>query len=127
MIEAVTWECDYSNPIKTSSFSSNGRFETITKYYYIFFIMNKKMEMCIFLYDFEQQIMFDKNDIDFKITACKDDIRQWAKDQLKKYATTERTFPKGKTSLLSYCDDDYSYSYFSNSKPIFKGVNNGSK
>lgn len=96
--------------------------------YYIFFIMNKKMEMCIFLYDFEQQIMFDKNDIDFKIVACKDDIRQWAKDQLKKYATTERTFPRGKTSLLSYCDDDdYSYSYFNNSKPIFKGVNNGSK
>ena len=95
--------------------------------YYIFFIMNKKMELCIFLYDFKQQVMFDKNDIDFKIVACKDDIRQWAKDQLKEFAVTERAFPKGKTSLLSYCDDDYSYSYFSNSRPIFKGANNGSK
>lgn len=96
--------------------------------YYIFFIMNKKMEMCIFLYDFEQQIMFDKNDINLKIQACKTDIRQWAKDQLKEYATTERTFPKHHpTSLLSYCDDEYEYSYFSKSKPIFKGVNNGSK
>lgn len=96
--------------------------------YYIFFIMNKKMEMCIFLYDFEQQIMFDKNDIEFKIVSCKDDIRQWAKDQLKEHATTERTFPKNtKTSLLDYCDDSYDYSYFSKTKPIFKGVNNGSK
>lgn len=96
--------------------------------YYIFFIMNKKMEMCIFLYDFEQQVMFDKNDIEFKIIACKDDIRQWAKDQLKQYATTERILPKTKTTLMSYYeDDDYSYSYFSKSKPVFKGVNNGSK
>ena len=96
--------------------------------YYIFFIMNKKMEMCIFLYDFEQQIMFDKNDIDFKIQACKTDIRQWAKDQLKEYATTERTFPKhNPTSILSHYDDEYEYSYFSKSRPVFKGVNNGSK
>ena len=95
--------------------------------YYIFFIMNKKMEICIFLYDFAQQVMFDKNDIDFKIISNNTDIREWAKEQLKEYATTERAFPKGKTSLLNYCDDDYSYSYFSKSKPIFKGVNNGSK
>lgn len=95
--------------------------------YYIFFIMNKKMEMCIFLYDFEQQVMFDKNDITFRILSCSTDIRQWAKDQLKEYATTERALPRGKTTLLSYCDDDYDYSYFSNSKPIFKGAGNGSK
>lgn len=95
--------------------------------YYIFFIMNKKMEMCIFLYDFEQQVMFDKNDITFRILSCSTDVRQWAKDQLKEYATTERALPRGKTTLLSYCDDDYSYSYFSNSKPIFKGAGNGSK
>lgn len=96
--------------------------------YYIFFIMNKKMEMCIFLYDFKQQIMFDKNDIDFRIVACKDDVRKWAKEQLDKYAITGRTFPRNaKTSLLSYCDDEYEYSYFSKTRPIFKGVNNGSK
>lgn len=95
--------------------------------YYIFFIMNKKMELCIFLYDFVQQVMFDKNDIDFKIMSSSTDIREWAKEQLKEYAITERAFPKGKTTLLSYCDDDYSYSYFSNSRPVFKGANNGSK
>ncbi|MBP5596744.1 MAG: hypothetical protein J6Y02_15260 [Pseudobutyrivibrio sp.] len=95
--------------------------------YYIFFIMNKRMEICVFLYDFSQQVMFDKNDIELKIISCKDDIRQWAKDQLKEYAITERSLPKGKTSLLSYCDDDYSYSYFNNSRPVFKGANNGSK
>lgn len=96
--------------------------------YYIFFIMNKKMEMCIFLYDFEQQVMFDKNDIDFQIIACQGDIRQWAKDQLKKYATTERSYTK--MNPLFKADEDYfsaEYSYFSKSKPIFKGVNNGSK
>lgn len=95
--------------------------------YYIFLIMNKKMEMCAFLYDFEQQIMFDKNDMEIRIIGLNKDIRKWAKDQLAEYAITERTFPKGKTTLMSYYDDDYSYSYFSNTKPIFKGVNNGSK
>lgn len=47
MIKAVTWECDYSNPEKISSFSSDGRFETITKYYYIkcyYYIEGNKKE-----------------------------------------------------------------------------------
>lgn len=95
--------------------------------YYIFLIMNKKMEMCIFLYDFEQQIMFDKNDMEIRIIGLGKDIRKWAKDQLAEHAITERLISKGKTPLMSYYDDDYSFSYFSNSKPVFKGANNGSK
>lgn len=96
--------------------------------YYIFLIMNKKMEMCIFLYDFEQQVMFETKDIDFKITACKDDLRQWAKDQLKKNAITERPqYQPYKNYRFMYDEEEEPYSYFSKSKPIFKGANNGSK
>ena len=35
MNEKVIWECDYSNPEKESSWSSNGRYEYVTKKYYI--------------------------------------------------------------------------------------------
>jgi hypothetical protein len=34
MIERVEWECDYSNPEKTSFFSSDERYEWVTKKYY---------------------------------------------------------------------------------------------
>lgn len=95
--------------------------------YYIFLIMNKKMEMCIFIYDFEQQIMFETSDITVKINYGNTDIRKWAKDQLEEKATTERTLPR--KSPLSYYseEEDYGYSYFSNSKPVFKGVKHGFK
>lgn len=94
--------------------------------YYVFLIMNKKMEMCAFIYDFEQQVLFETSDITIKINYGNTDIRQWAKDELKEKATTERTIPKPK--VISYYDDDeYSYSYFNNTRPIFKGVKNGSK
>lgn len=94
--------------------------------YYIFFIMNKKMEICIFLYDFEQQIMFDKNDINFRIVACNTDVRAWAKEQLKEYAITERPVTAKKYERSPYYDDEY-MSYFGNTKSIFKGANNGLK
>lgn len=94
--------------------------------YYIFFIMNKKMELCIFLYDFEQQVMFDKNDINFKIRTCDGDIRQWAKDQLKEYAITERPVTAKTYHKSAFYEDDY-MSYFGNTKSIFKGANNGLK
>lgn len=94
--------------------------------YYIFFIMNKKMEICIFLYDFEQQVMFDKNDITFRIVACNTDIRAWAKEQLKEYAITERPITAKKYERSPYYDDGY-MSYFGNTKSIFKGANDGLK
>ena len=96
--------------------------------YYIFFIMNKKMEMCVFLYDFEQQVMFDKNDIKLEIGAPSGDIREWAKTQLKENATTARPIQSKKEyRQTSFEDYDTPYSYFGNSRPIFKGANNGSK
>lgn len=98
--------------------------------YYIFFIMNKKMEMCIFLYDFEQQVMFDKNDIEFQILTSSGDARGWAKEQLKENATTERPVQAKREYKQSSFDDyeySYNYSYFGNTRPVFKGANNGSK
>ena len=94
--------------------------------YYIFLIMNKKMEICIFIYDFDQQVMFDKNDIDFQIIS-EIDIRAWAKDQLKENATTERQTTAKTYHRNQIVFDDDSYSYFNSVKPIFKGANNGSK
>lgn len=95
--------------------------------YYIFFIMNKKMEICILLYDFTSQIMFEKSDINFEvITADEIDIREWAKKELKENATTNHT-----TSYKynKYAKDDYEpqTSYFSRTSSVFRGVNNGSK
>ena len=95
--------------------------------YYIFFIMNKKMELCMFLYDFEQQIMFDKNDITLKITCGTEDIRAWAKEQLKENAITSRPTTYNYKRPAFYEDEEEPYSYFSKVKPIFKGANNGSK
>ena len=93
--------------------------------YYIFLIMNKKMEMCAFIYDFTQQVMFETSDIEIKINYGNTDIKQWAKDQLKENATTERVFPKHR----AYYQEDVEevYSYFNKSEPIFKGVKHGFK
>lgn len=89
--------------------------------YYIFLIMNKKMEMCIFIYDFNQQVMFEKDDIELKITDISDkDIRTWVKDELEQNATTSRpTYSKGTTKIVR--EEENFYSYFGNAKPIFAG------
>lgn len=94
--------------------------------YYIFFIMNKKMEICIFLYDFDQQIMFEKTDIDFQIVnnECSD-LKAWAGKELKDKAITATTRNTRKGHALF--DDNYTESYFGTTKPIFKGVKNGFK
>lgn len=103
--------------------------------FYIFLIMNKKMEMCAFIYDFKQQVMFETADIDIRIVndlvAC-EDLRGWAKEELKQNAITERP-----ATAKTYPRYDYAYergfyenekeSYFSKANPIFKGANNGFK
>ena len=94
--------------------------------YYIFFIMNKKMEICIFLYDFNQQIMFEKSDINFQIVNDKcEDLKAWAGKQLKDYTitATQNRYKKG----FSLFDDKDDISYFGSVKPIFKGAKNGFK
>lgn len=90
--------------------------------YYIFLIMNKKMEMCIFIYDFEQQVLFEKNDIDLRITDIEgDDIRTWAKDELEQNATTSRTYYGLPKTAKTAFEEETAYSYFGNTKPIFTG------
>ena len=104
--------------------------------YYIFFIMNKKMDICMFLYDFSQQVMFDKNDINFEILCqANTNIRSWAEKQLKEYAVTARPVQQKTPYYGGYSgirsgyafEEEEPHSYFNNTKPVFKGVNNGSK
>ena len=106
--------------------------------YYIFFIMNKKMEICIFLYDFKQQIMFEKSDLNFEIVSgiydeetkqpiVFEEIKTWAEKELKEKATTERqTYYKNNKKEIEV-DDEPAISYFSRTRPIFGGIKNGFK
>ena len=88
--------------------------------YYIFLIMNKKMDICIFLYDFTQQIMFEKNDINFEIVGENDHIREWAKKQLEENARTATFTHKKKVNYYEWDDVDYTIAG-TNLAPIFKG------
>lgn len=56
--------------------------------YYIFLVLNKKFEMCILLYDFEQNILFKNSDIDVRIID-KDgfNISNWSKTHIDKFVT----------------------------------------
>lgn len=90
--------------------------------YYIFLIMNKKMEICIFLYDFTQQIMFEKNDINFEIIGDNEYIRSWADEQLKEKAKTAAPIRKKAKSFYDdwYKDEDYTVAGTCVT-PIFRG------
>ena len=59
--------------------------------YYIFMILNKKRDMVVYIYDFYQNILFSKKDID--IILCDEngeDLLEWAANSIKK----DITFPK---------------------------------
>ena len=53
--------------------------------FYLFLVLNKKMEMFALLYDFNQQIIFETKDMNIQITDQGEDIKQWCKDQIEKY------------------------------------------
>lgn len=54
--------------------------------YYLFFVLNKKMEMYALLYDFDQQIIFETKDMDIQIIKNDGvDIKEWCKDQIDLY------------------------------------------
>ena len=53
--------------------------------YYLFLVLNKKMEMFALLYDFNQQVIFETKDIDIQITTEDFDIRTWCAEQIKTY------------------------------------------
>ena len=73
--------------------------------FYLFLVLNKKMEMFALLYDFNQQIVFETKDMDIQITDNGEDIKQWCKDQIKKYCKSA-TAPRYKTGYTgySYCN-----------------------
>lgn len=57
--------------------------------YYIFFIMNKRREICILLYDFTQQILFETKDIKLEIISNDNLLfSKWADEMIKEYCTT---------------------------------------
>ena len=89
--------------------------------YYIFLIMNKKMNICIFIYDFIQQILFDKNDITFEIIGEHDAIRSWAQTQLKENAKTAPVITKTKYRAPWYEEEENYTIMGTKTSPIFKG------
>lgn len=63
--------------------------------FYLFFVLNKKMEMYALLYDFDQQIIFETNDMTIEIIDEDGiDIRTWCAEQLKTYCKTASAKPK---------------------------------
>jgi hypothetical protein len=71
----------------------NNILQTLTEGdYYIFMIMNKRGEVTIMLYDFTQNIIFEKADITLKVTDGKHSIDDWVtkmvKDNVKTYSYT---------------------------------------
>ena len=97
--------------VYSSSIDDGYQSELITKVedgdYYIFLVLNKKMEMYPLLYDFEQQLLFEGKDIEIKILdQSGQDIRAWCKEKIKEYCktTTARAYstpvtPTPKTNL----------------------------
>lgn len=60
--------------------------------YYLFFVLNKKMEMYALLYDFKQQVLFDTKDMKIEILDNDGvDIRTWCAEQIKKYCKSAPT------------------------------------
>lgn len=56
--------------------------------YYIFMILNKKRDIQIYLYDFTQNILFSKKDMDvFLVGEDGDDLLEWADKEIKKNIT----------------------------------------
>lgn len=76
--------------------------------YYIFFILNKKREMCVLLYDFKSQTLFETRDLEVIILDSKDDpIKSWAEAQIKEYCKK----PSTPSNKRLYPKTDYYYHY----------------
>lgn len=74
--------------------------------YYIFMILNKKREMCVLLYDYNQQVMFETKDITINIVdSDRMSITKWATTQMEQYCrkpepivTQQDTYPWNRKS-----------------------------
>lgn len=79
--------------------------------YYIFAIMNKSLDLNIWIYDFNQEIIFEKNDITLKILAPDGtELTKWVKEQDKNVTTyrTQSVYNSSHIGQLPYYYDDYS-------------------
>ena len=79
--------------VYSSTIDDGYQSELITKVedgdYYIFLVLNKKMEMYPLLYDFNQQILFEGKDISIVILdSNNNDIRTWCAEQIKENCKT---------------------------------------
>ena len=72
--------------------------------FYIFLILNKKREMCVFLYDFEHNILFDKKDINIIIPLNNIDLTEWAENTIKENVTKPKKYASVKKP--KYIRDD---------------------
>ncbi len=82
--------------------------------YYIFFVLNKKREICILVYDYLQNILFDTKDSKIILVDEQNTIiNDWAKEELKKNSKS-KTYPRPAVNYYGhpyasyfYEDDDY--------------------
>jgi hypothetical protein len=109
--------------------------------YYLFLIMNKRLEICALLYDFDQQILFENKDIEIEIITNDDVLlRDWARKTIKENCTTVKSMMSSKKSGYFYdeekewyknyysMEDDISIINPKSSAPIKKkGKKHGSK
>lgn len=69
--------------------------------FYLFFVLNKKMDMYALLYDFNQQIIFETKDMTIEILDDNGiDIRTWCAEQIKENCKSSR--PVYRNSYTSY-------------------------
>ena len=87
--------------VYSSGIDDNYQKDLITKIkdgdFYIFLVLNKRMEMYALLYDFEQQIIFETKDMDIEIISSEGEhIKSWAEEQLNTYCKkVESKYNKG--------------------------------
>lgn len=69
--------------------------------YYVFLVLNKKMEMFALIYDFHNQILFETKDINIEIIYAGEDIKAWCKEQINKYCKSATSTNRWQTSYKS--------------------------
>lgn len=76
--------------------------------YYIFFVLNKNRDICILLYDYLQNILFETKDIKLYLMDNETIIKNWAKEELEKN-TIKQTYTKTYPSPYSWYDNGSYY------------------
>ena len=85
--------------------------------YYLFLIMNKKMEICPLLYDFDKNVLFEKEDINLEIIDKNGkDIIKWAAYEITEKCEEIKPVVKKTNNNVSYGYWDDEDDYWSNFK-----------